>query len=198
MSEADLHSSQIWAVSVHKFHGEVPDPLVLGDPDFYQSDDLQLPKKGVTVLYGHRGSANVLRASMMNMTDEDSLAIVSFKVGIGRWNPNKLKLDDLKSSYFINLPSRSSKELMDDIKGHWNAWLAEDGKEPENFPREPSDNMHYLDRLIELDAYKDVVAIAYDVTTTVGQAKFMTIFDTGAIDVESVVVGPGLDVEVQI
>lgn len=194
----DLHGSQIGAVSVYRFHGEVPDPLILGEPDFFQSPELKLPTKGVTVMYGHRGSANVLRASMMQMTDEDSLAIVSFKVGIGQWNPNKLKLEDLKKSFFVNLPSRSSAELMDDVNQHWNEWLKADGLEPEKFPRKPSNNMHYLDKLIELDDYKDAVAIAYDVVTTVGLAKFMTIFDTNAIDIESVVVGPGLDVEVQI
>lgn len=194
----ELHSSQIGAVSVHRFHGEVPDPLILGEPDFFQKPELKLPQRGVTVMYGHRGSANVLRAAMKQMTDEDSLAIVSFKVGIGKWNPNKLKLSDLHESRFLNLPSRSSAQLMDDIKERWNEWLTKDGLPVENFPRQPSNYMHYLDRLVELDEYKDVVAIAYDVHTTVGIAKFMTIFDTDAIDVESVVVGPGLDVEVQI
>ncbi|WP_245820363.1 hypothetical protein [Marinobacter lutaoensis] len=159
---------------------------------------MKLPEKGITVMYGHRGSANVLRATMQSMTKQDSLAIVSFKVGIGKWNPNKLKLADLKESRFLNLPARASAELMDDVNKHWNRWLAEDGLPPEKFPRQPSDNMHYLDKLVELEPYKDVVAIAYDVSTTVGAAKFMTVFNLDAIDLDSVTVGPGLDVEVQI
>ena len=149
-------------------------------------------------MYGHRGSSNVLRASMLEVSTKGALAIVSFKVNVGRWNPNKQRLEDLETSYFINLPSRASSELMNDVNEKWNAWLAEEGKAPEKFPRAPSNNMHLLDRLIEIEPYNKAVAIAYDVITTVGVAKFMTIFDSSAIDPESVVVGPGLDVAVQI
>ena len=198
MNSSSDSSSQIGAVSVLRFPGDVPDPVVLGDPDFYQSKELILPQSGLTVMYGHRGSSNVLRASMLEVSDKGSLAVVSFKVNVGRWNPNKQRLDDLDSSFFINLPSRSSSELMNDVNEKWNAWLAEEGKPPEKFPRAPSNNMYLLDRLIEEEPYCNAVAIAYDVVTTVGVAKFMTIFDTSAIDVDSVVVGPSLDVGVQL
>lgn len=198
VSNSEPNSSQIGAVSVLRFPGEVPDPVVLGSPNFYQKEGLILPKKGLTVMYGHRGSSNVLRASMLETSDSGSLAIVSFKVNVGRWNPNKQKLEDLEDSFFINLPSRSSSELMNDVNEKWNAWLAEEGKPPEKFPREASNNMYLLDRLIETPPYNNAVAIAFDVVTSVGAAKFMTIFDTSAIDIESVVVGPGLDVGVQI
>ena len=198
MSNSQSQSSQIGAVSVLRYPGEVEDPVVLGSPAFYQKPDLRLPEKGVTVMYGHRGSSNVLRASMLEVSKSGSMAIVSFKINVGQWNPNKQKLEDLEYSFFINLPSRSSSELMNDVNRKWNAWLEEEGKPPEKFPKAPSNNMHLLDRLIETPPYDKAVAVAYDVITEVGAAKFMTIFDTTAIDEESVVVGPGLDVSVQI
>jgi len=198
VSNSDTQTSQIGAVSVLRFSGEVPDPVVLGSPSFYQRDDLHLPTRGLTVMYGHRGSSNVLRASMLEVASSGSLAIVSFKVNVGQWNPNKQKLEDLDNSFFINLPSRSSSELMNDVNQKWNAWLEEEGKPPEKFPRAPSNNMHLLDRLIETPPYNKAVAIAYDVITEVGAAKFMTIFEAAAIDEESIVVGPGLDVGVEI
>ena len=198
MSEKENQSSQIGAISVLRYPGQVPDPVVLGEPNFYQSPEMTLPENGLTVLYGHRGSSNVLRASMLEVSNEGSLAIVSFKVNIGRWNPKKLKIEDLDECHFINLPSRASSDMMGDINKKWNAWLAEEGKPPEKFPRAPSENMHLLDRLVATPPYDQATAIAYDVKTSAGLAKFVTIFDPRAIVAESVVVGPGLDVEVVI
>ena len=41
-----------------------------------------------------------------------------------------------------------------------------------------------------------MVAVAYDVVTCVGATKFLTIYDMDAVDVNSVVVGPGVEAEV--
>ena len=38
--------------------------------------------------------------------------------------------------------------------------------------------------------------MAYDVVTRVGAAKFLTIYDMDAVDLGSVVVGPGVEAEV--
>lgn len=198
MSDKETPSSQIGAVCVLRYPGQVPDPVVLNDPDFYQYSDLKLPENGLTVLYGDRGASGVMRQAMLDVDrSEGSLAIVRFKVNIGRWNPNKLRPSDLSDCFFVNLPSRSSSELINDVNEKWNTWLAEEGKPPERFPRAPSSNMHLLDRLIETPPYNRAVAIAYDVKTSAGMAKFLTIFDLDAIDTDSVVVGPGLDVGVE-
>lgn len=189
-------NSFIGAVSVHRYPDRVPDTVVVGDPDFYQEPALSLPRNGLTVLYGHRGSSNVLRASLMEVAEEGALAVVNFKVNVGRWNPNKQRFSDLETSRFLNLPSRSSAEIMDDVNKRWNDWLALEGKPSEHFPRAPSNNMHLLDKLVEVYPYNQVVAVAYDVVTRVGAAKFLTIYDMDAVDLSSVVVGPGVEAEV--
>lgn len=189
-------ASYIGALSVHRFKGKVPEQIVVGGADYYRRPTLSLPANGLTVLYGHRGAANVMSASLQEVSGKGQIAIVEFKINVGRWNPNKQKFADFESSRFLNLPARSSAPVMDDIKRRWNHWLTLEGKPEENFPREPSENMHLLDKLMEVEPYNHLAAIAYEVVTEVGLAKFMTVYDVDAIDLDSVVVGPGIEAEV--
>ncbi|MFB2350907.1 hypothetical protein, partial [Priestia megaterium] len=141
-------------------------------------------------------SATSIKDARRTLDEEGALAVVNFKVNVGRWNPNKQRFSDLETSRFLNLPSRSSAEIMDDVNKRWNDWLALEGKPSEHFPRAPSNNMHLLDKLVEVYPYNQVVAVAYDVVTRVGAAKFLTIYDMDAVDLSSVVVGPGVEAEV--
>ena len=188
--------SQIGAISAHRIGATPPKEIVVGEADYYCKPELTLPQQGLTVMYGHRGAASVVSSMVREAKGGSRVALVEFRVSIGQWNPNKQKLADFESSRFLNLPSRASAPVLDDINRHWNEWLALEGKPEERFPRRPSMNMHLLDKLVELEPYNHLTAIAYEVVTEVGIARFMTIFDVEAIDLDSVVVGPDIEAEV--
>lgn len=188
--------SQIDAISAHAIHGIPPKEIVVGAADYFCKPEFLLPEKGVTVMYSYRGAASVVSAMVRSATSGVGVALVEFKVNMGKFNPNKLRLDDFAQNRFLNLPDRASAAALDDINRHWNEWLALEGKPEERFPRRPSMNMHLLDRLVEVDPYNHLAAIAYDVLTTVGWAKFLTVFDETAIDLDSVSIGPNLDAEI--
>ncbi|RBP27021.1 hypothetical protein DET50_11679 [Marinobacter pelagius] len=88
------------------------------------------------------------------------------------------------------MPLRAKREVLDDINHHWNRWLAQEGLPEEDFPRKPSLRMDLLDRLVELEPYRYLNAIAYDATTTFGTAKFITVFRLESILEEEVNVIP--------
>lgn len=197
--DAGPQQSSIGAVSFFLYEGPLPPgQVLLQDPHLYQPDGMTLPRTGLTVMYGYRGASNVLRRGMRDSVEKDCyLAQVNFRVWIGEWNPYKQDIEHLSTCRFLNLPSRASANLMSDINKRWNTWLAEEGKPAEKFPRAPSLNMHLLDRLVKEDPYDQVNAIAYDVRTTAGVARYMTIFNLEAIDHESVAVVPDGTIKVE-
>lgn len=188
----EAEQSSIGAYTFFLYDGPLPpDSVEIVEPQLYQPDDMTLPRKGLTVMYGYRGASNVLRRAMRDAVAKNVfLAQVSFKVLVGQWNPYKQNLESLGTCRFLNLPSRASAELMDDVKERWNRWLAEEGKPAEKFPRAPSKNMHLLDRLVQESPYDQLTAIAYDVRTTAGVARYMTVYDLDAIEPDSVAVVP--------
>lgn len=190
--------STIGAVSMFLYDGpDAPAKHTISRAHYYQSEDVALPMAGITAMYGYRGASNVLRHALRSaVADDRFMAQVNFRVRVGEWNPNKQQLSDLESCRFLNIPNRASADLMDDINKRWNDWLALEGKPSEKFPRSPSKNMHLLDKLIQIEPYSQLNAIAYDVRTTVGLAKFITVFNLDAIDREDVAVIPGGETEI--
>lgn len=173
-------------------NGVRPDHHVVQFPDYFQKPNVRFPKKGITVTYGHKGPGNINRAALRKAQDEGLyLSFLDFKVDVGTWNPNKQNLESIQDCLFLNLPVRASAPLMDDINAKWNAWLAEEGEPESRFPRRMSHRMDLLDRLIDCEPYNHLNAIAYDVETEFGVAKFLTIFNLDAIDRESISVIPG-------
>lgn len=172
--------------------GVVPRHYTVSEPDFFQSPEVRLPRRGITVGYGSKGLSSVNRAAIRKAADENFyLSSFNFNLEIGQWNPKKLSLESISDCRFLNLPVRASAAVMDDINGHWNHWLALEGEPEERFPRRPSNRMDLLDRLIELPPYNQLTAIAYDIMTNHGIAKFLTIYNLDAIDHESIAVVPG-------
>jgi hypothetical protein len=172
--------------------GVVPRQYTIQNPDYFQKSDVRLPKKGVTVTYGHKGPGNVNRAALRKAKADDLyLSFLDFKVDVGEWNPNKQTLKTLEQCRFLNLPVRASAEVMDDINKKWNEWLAIEGEPESRFPRRPNNRMDLLDKLIEHEPYSQLNAIAYDVATEFGYAKFMTIFNLDAINRDTISVIPG-------
>ena len=172
--------------------GVVPRHYTIQNPEYFQKPGVRLPRRGVTVTYGHKGPGNINRAALRIAKNEDRyLSFFEFSVDIGQWNPNKESLASLSRSRFLNLPVRASAEVMNDVNSHWNHWLTLEGEPSERFPRRPSNRMDLLDKLIDIPPYNQCNAIAYDIHTEFGIAKFMTIFNMDAIDHESIAVIPG-------
>ncbi|HBM49320.1 MAG TPA: hypothetical protein DD385_04130, partial [Marinobacter sp.] len=71
----------------------------------------------------------------------------------------------------------------------------EEGAPNEDFPRKASNRMDLLDKLVALPPYNELNAIAYDVQTRFGAAKFLTVFNMDAIRTdETTVIPPGTKV----
>lgn len=159
-----------------------PASYTLKRPDYFQGSDLQLPKQGVTLLYGNKGPGSLIGAAVrQSASSNKGVCFADVKVDIGSWDANKQNLQNFKNCRFLNLPLRANKEVLDDINKHWNSWLDNECQPHENFPRKPSKRMDLLDKLIRLEPYKHLNAIAYDVTTQFGLAKFVTVFNIDAI-----------------
>ncbi|WP_018405171.1 hypothetical protein [Marinobacter gelidimuriae] len=170
----------------------VPKRHTIKEAEYFQTPDVRLPRRGVTVTYGHKGPGNINRAALRKAkADSLYLSFLDFRIEVGKWNPNKQSLSSLSECRFLNLPIRASAEVMDDINHYWNNWLSLDGEPDERFPRRPSNRMDLLDKLIDIPPYDQLNAIAYDVHTEFGIAKFMTIFNLDAIDYDSISVIPG-------
>jgi hypothetical protein len=178
--------------------GVVPTHHVIQYPDYFQKAHVGLPKKGITMTYGHRGPGNINRAALRKAKEEDLfLSFLDVKVDVGELKPNKQNFETLSTCRFLNLPMRASAEVMTDINQKWNEWLAIEGEPESQFPRRPNHRMDFLDKLVEHAPYNQLTAIAYDVETEVGYAKFMTIFDLSAIKKDTISVIPGGVTEIE-
>lgn len=170
---------------------EQPRTYTLDHPDYFQHPDLQLPKRGVTLLYGNKGPGSLIGAAVRESASTGrGVCFADVKADIGEWDSNKQRLSTFDSCRFLNLPLRASKEVLDDVNRHWNKWLDEEFLPREDFPRKPSYRMDLLDRLIELEPYRQLNAIAYDAQTRFGLAKFVTVFNLNAILYDEISVIP--------
>ncbi|MDY6930234.1 MAG: hypothetical protein SWN10_24615 [Pseudomonadota bacterium] len=184
--------STIGAKSFFFFEGDnPPDHYTIAEPEYFQHKDLQFPRKGITLLYGHRGPGNLIGAAARYASEHGKgIGLIEARVDVGEWNPDKARLDGFSGCRVLNLPARASKEVMDDVNEKWNRWLTLEGKPTERFPRSPSMNMHLLDKLIEEEPYNELNAIVYDGMTTFGLARFVTVYNLEAIDRDSLLVIP--------
>jgi len=175
--------SVIGAKTFFFYEGErQPSEFTVCDPGYFQNTHLRLPQKGITLLYGNKGPGSLIGAAVRKSASTgQGLCFADIKIDIGTWNGNKQRLDDFEFCRFLNLPVRANREVLDDINTHWNSWLDQECEPTEAFPRKPSNRMDLLDRLIELEPYKHLNAIAYDVVTQFGIAKFVTVFNLQAI-----------------
>lgn len=159
-----------------------PDTYTLAYPDYFQGSELRLPSKGITLLYGNKGPGSLIGAAVRESAASGrGVCFADIKVEIGEWDSNKQRLSSFEHCRFLNLPLRANREVLDDINTHWNQWLDEECQPREDFPRRPSNRMDLLDKLIALEPYRHLNAIAYDATTRFGVAKFVTVFNPDAI-----------------
>ena len=184
--------SVIGAKTFFFFDGEnQPSEFVISTPDYFQGQDFRLPRKGITLLYGHKGPGSLIGAAVRkSATSGQGVCFADIKIEIGTWDSNKQKLSGFESCRFLNLPLRANKEVLDDINSHWNRWLDEECEPREDFPRKPSRRMDLLDKLILLEPYRQLNAIAYDAVTQFGTAKFVTIYNMDAILEDEITVIP--------
>jgi hypothetical protein len=184
--------SSIGAKSFYFYEGKKPPShLTLSEPNYFQHENLHLPKKGLTMLYGNRGPGNLIGAAVRHAAENEiGIGLVEAKVNIGEWSPDKARLDGFSRCRVLNLPARASKEVMDDVNKRWNTWLALEGLPPEKFPRKPSLRMDFLDKLVEQEPYSQLNAIVFDAMSIFGLARFVTIYNMDAIDYDSIVVIP--------
>lgn len=158
-------------------HNLPPTQAEVGTADFFLPPGMQLPKKGLTFLYGYRDSQVILGHAIKRAHDRGrNLCMVEVEAEIGEWTVNKKSLEDLETSRFIAVPSRVKVDILDDIRDRWRDIAIKRNVEPDDFPRKASLNMHLLDDLMEEEPYKNLTAIAYPVITSVGQATFATIY----------------------
>ncbi|ONF45032.1 hypothetical protein BTO32_00695 [Marinobacter lutaoensis] len=163
----------------------------LCEPDYFQLPGFRFPSNGVTLLYGHKGPGSLIGAAVRQSAHSgQGVCFADIKVEIGDWDANKQRLDNFASCRFLNLPQRANREVLDDINQHWNRWLDAEGAPHEDFPRKPSLRMDLLDRLATLPPYNELHAIAYDVGTRFGVAKFVTVYNMAAILTDEVMVIP--------
>lgn len=184
--------STIGAKGFFFFEGDnPPEELTLTDPEFFPHPELRFPRKGVTLLYGHRGPGNLYGAAARYAAENGKgMGLLEVRVEVGEWSPDKARLSSFDHCRILNLPARASKEVMDDVNWRWNIWLSLDGAPTEKFPRSPSLRMDLLDRLIEEEPYHQLNAVVYDAMTAFGLARFVTIFNLEAIDYDSLLVIP--------
>ncbi|MFV8571575.1 hypothetical protein ACNQ6O_10255 [Marinobacter sp. SBS5] len=186
--------SVIGAKTFFFYEGDsLPADYTLCRPDYFQHVDFQLPSKGVTLLYGHKGPGSLIGAAVRQSANSGlGVCFADIKIDIGTWDANKQKFENFNHCRFLNLPRRTNREVLDDINIHWNHWLNEEGAPAEDFPRKPSNRMDLLDRLIELAPYNELNAIAYDAPTRFGISKFLTVFNMDAIrQDETILIPPG-------
>jgi hypothetical protein len=168
-----------------------PSSYTLENPNYFQLPEFRLPQRGITLLYGNKGPGSLIGAAVReSAATGQGVCFADVKVDIGDWDSNKQKLSTFETCRFLNLPLRANKEVLDDIHCHWNRWLDEECSPREDFPRKPSNRMDLLDKLIELEPYKHLNAIAYDTKTRFGLAKFVTIFNLNAILQDQITVIP--------
>ena len=192
--------SVIGAKTFFFFEGDSqPDTHIICRPDYFQQDGFRLPASGVTLLYGHKGPGSLIGAAVRQSASSGAgVCFADVKIDIGEWDANKQKLDNFGHCRFLNLPQRANREVLDDINQHWNRWLDEEGAPNEDFPRKASNRMDLLDKLVALPPYSELNAIAYDVQTRFGAAKFLTVFNMDAIRTdETTVIPPGTNVMFQ-
>lgn len=158
-------------------HNQPPKQADVGSADFFLPPGMQLPKKGLTFLYGYRDSQVILGHAIKRAHERNrNLCMVEIEAEIGEWTVNKKSLDEIGKSMFIAVPSRVKVDILDDIGARWRELATAKGLPVDDFPRKASLNMHLLDDLMEEAPYSELTAIAYPVITTVGQATFATIF----------------------
>lgn len=174
------------------FEGEQqPEEYTVSKPDYFQGADFQLPRKGITLLYGNKGPGSLIGAAVRESASSGlGVCFADIKVDIGEWDSNKHKLSTFSSCRFLNLPLRANREVLDDVNRHWNQWLDNECAPREDFPRKPSNRMDLLDKLIEQKPYRELNAIAYDAVTRFGTAKFVTIYNLDAILTDQITVIP--------
>ncbi|WP_336367040.1 hypothetical protein [Marinobacter sp. C2H3] len=159
-----------------------PAAYTLDAPDYFQPPTFRFPKTGVTFLYGNKGPGSLIGAAVRESAASGrGVCFADIKVDIDHWDSNKQKLDTFDHCRFLNLPLRANRDVLDDINHHWNQWLDAEGAPNEDFPRKPSERMDLLDRLMALPPYRELNAVAYDVATRFGIAKFVTVFRFEAI-----------------
>lgn len=189
--------SAIGAKTFFFFEGNTqPREHTIRNPDYFQSGPFQLPQKGVTVLYGHKGPGSLIGAAVRKSAELDKgVCFVDMKIDIGEWDKNKQKLDNFENCRFLNLPLRANRAILDDINRHWNYFLDQEGAPHEAFPRKPSQRMDLLDKLMAIYPYSALNAIAYDVVTRFGVTKFVTVYKPEAIrKSQTMVIPPGTNV----
>ncbi|WP_432210152.1 hypothetical protein [Marinobacter alkaliphilus] len=168
-----------------------PAEYTICQPDYFQGSDFQLPRKGITLLYGNKGPGSLIGAAVRESASTGlGVCFADIKVDIGDWDSNKQKLSTFNACRFLNLPLRANREVLDDVNRLWNQWLDAECAPREDFPRKPSNRMDLLDKLVELDPYRELTAIAYDAVTRFGTAKFVTIYNLDAILDDQITVIP--------
>lgn len=190
--------SVIGAKTFFFYEGDAqPETHVISEPDYFQLPDFRLPRKGITLLYGHKGPGSLIGAAVRKSADSGlGVCFADIKIEIGEWDANKHKLANFSKCRFLNLPQRANREVLDDINQYWNRWLDLEAAPHEDFPRKPSLRMDLLDKLMEQPPYTELNAIAYDVSTRFGIAKFVTVYNLEAIRKdETVVIPPGTQIK---
>lgn len=185
--------SSIGLKTFFEYSGLTPPRTVhLKQADFFlEGTGVQLPRTGHTFLYGYKTSRFVLGNAMARADSQNKeFCLVNAEARIGNWNPNKIRLDSVEEARFVNLPTRASRELLDDIQRKWEGLLKAHGLSPDadHFPRKPSPHMHLLDELIQMPPYDKLTCLAYYVESTLGTINVVTVFrpeDLIEIDVNS-------------
>lgn len=168
-----------------------PAEYTICQPDYFQGPDFQLPRKGITLLYGNKGPGSLIGAAVRESASTGlGVCFADIKVDIGDWDSNKQKLSTFNACRFLNLPLRANREVLDDVNRLWNQWLDAECAPREDFPRKPSNRMDLLDKLVERAPYRELTAIAYDAVTRFGTAKFVTIYNLDAILDDQITVIP--------
>jgi len=174
--------STIGLKTYFEFPGRIPpERVTLSQADFFlEGTGVRLPDVGHTFLYGYKTSRFLLGSAISRAMDHNhEFCLVNAEARIGEWDPNKIRLETLPITRFVNLPGRANKGLLDDLREKWVGILQRHGLSPDDdgFPRKPSLNMHLLGELIKIPPYDQLTALAYHVPTTVGVANLVTVFD---------------------
>ena len=171
---------------------------------------VSFPKRGVTCLYGTKGTVDVLqKANELAEEKGKQICAAELDVEIGQWMRGKLSLkseekdkkkkekspedppkkskeealpESLDNTVFLNT-SRIKADLANHISKLWQGYCSEENIQDNAFPREPTQYPHLIERLWMEPEFNHLSVIAYRADTAFSIVQFATLFDP---EVESI------------
>jgi len=173
-----MAESAIGLKTFFEFGGRAP-PLkvTISTPDFFLTETgINLPKTGITFLYGFKGSQKLLGHAIQRAMQKGSeVCLVNGQAFVGTYTVKKQDLSRFGEFRFMNLPNQVNSATKRDLRARWRELLDKYALD-DDFPRRPSPHMFLLDELVAQEPYDKLTAIAYEVETAVGLVQLVTVF----------------------